>query len=244
MSEMSSIGIFAKSLDPAFIEIAGRSGLDFVIIDMEHGPVDIARVHDHVRALALTPAQSFVRVPKLDPSLIGAALDSGADGILVPNIQNAEQARQAVNAARFHPEGSRGVCRFVRAAEFGRLPGTDYFPKANRAVLACQIEGKQAVDRLDEILAVKGIDIVFIGPYDLSQSLGCPGEVDSPPVLEMVSQIARRASEKSMRVAAFSDNSKLTQTLRDCGVTMIACSVDLEIFRNGIVNLVTEHARD
>lgn len=242
MSEKPAIGIFAKTLDSAFVEIAGRSGLDFVIIDLEHGPLDLARVHDHVRALALTPAQSWVRVPKLDASIIGAALDSGADGVLVPNIQNADQARRAVAAARFHPEGSRGVCRYVRAAEFGQLPGADYFPAANRVVLACQIEGRQAVEQLDEIMNVEGIDILFIGPYDLSQSLGCPGEVDSPKVLEMVSEIARRAGERGIRVAAFSDSPKLTETLLQRGVSMMACSVDVEIFRKGVHALLAGHS--
>lgn len=242
MSEKPSIGIFAKTLDSAFIEIAGRSGLEFVIIDMEHGPLDFARVHDHVRALALTPARSFVRVPRLDAAAIGAALDSGADGVLVPNIQTAEQAQQAVHAARFHPHGARGVCRYVRAAEFGAMPGAEYFPNANQAKLACQIEGRQAVDQLDEILKVEGIDILFIGPYDLSQSLGCPGEVDSPQVLEMVTQVALRAGGRNMLVAAFSDSPKLTQTLLNCGVTMMACSVDVGIFRKGVHELLAEHS--
>ena len=242
MSDSPSIGIFAKTLDPAFIEVAGRSGLDFVIIDMEHGPLDLARVHDHVRALALTPARSFIRVPRLDAATIGSALDSGADGVLVPNIKNAEQARAAVQAARFHPEGGRGVCRYVRAAGFGETPGADYFEAANRATLVCQIEGREAVDQLDEILDVEGIDILFIGPYDLSQSLGCPGEVGSSQVLEFVAEIATRAKKHGVRTGAFSDDPKLTQTLLECGVSMMACSVDVEIFRSGLDKLLADHS--
>ncbi len=244
MTESPSIGIFAKTLDSSMIEIAGRSGLDFVIIDMEHGPIDIARVHDHVRALALTPAQSFVRIPRLDASLIGAALDAGADGILVPNIRNAEQAQAAVQGARFHPDGARGVCRYVRAANFGQTSGADYFEAANRATLVCQIEGREAVEQLDEILDVKGIDILFIGPYDLSQSLGCPGEVASPTVLEFVAEIATRAKKRGIRTGAFSDDPKLTRTLLDCGVSMMACSVDVDVFRSGLANLIEAHGHD
>jgi len=241
LTDSRSIGIFAKTTDPAFMEIAGRSGLDFVIIDMEHGPLDLARVHDHVRALALTPARSFIRVPRLDAATIGSALDSGADGVLVPNIKNAEQARAAVHAARFHPDGGRGVCRYVRAASFGETPGADYFEAANRATLVCQIEGREAVDQLDEILDVEGIDILFIGPYDLSQSLGCPGEVGSRKVLEFVSEIATCAKERGVRTGAFSDDPKLTQTLLECGVSMMACSVDVDAFRSGLAGLIEAH---
>lgn len=241
MSDSPSIGIFAKTLDPAFIEVAGRSGLDFVIIDMEHGPIDFARVHDHVRALALTSARSFIRVPRLDAAMIGSALDSGADGVLVPNIKNAGQARAAVHAARFHPEGGRGVCRYVRAASFGKTAGADYFEGANEAILVCQIEGREAVDQLDEILDVEGIDILFIGPYDLSQSLGCPGEVGSRKVLELVAEIATRAKERDIQTGAFSDDPKLTQTLLECGVSMMACSVDVDVFRSGLASLIGAH---
>ena len=241
MSKSRQLGIFAKTTDPAFIEIAGRSGLDFVIVDMEHGPLDLARVHDHVRALKLTPAQSFIRVPRLEASVIASALDSGADGILVPNIQNAEQAHAAVHAARFHPEGGRGVCRYVRAASFGETPGADYFEAANRATLVCQIEGREAVDQLDEILDAHGIDILFIGPYDLSQSLGCPGEVGSAKVLEFVAEIATRARDRGIRTGAFSDDPHLTRTLLDCGVSMMACSVDVDVFRSGLANLLEAH---
>lgn len=237
-NEKPAIGIFAKTLDSAFIEIAGRSGLDFVIIDMEHGPLDLARVHDHVRALAPTPARSFVRVPRLDASIIGAALDSGADGVLIPNIQDPDQARQAVQAARFHPAGSRGVCRYVRAAEFGAMPGAEYFPHANQATIACQIEGRQAVDQLDQILEVEGIDIIFIGPYDLSQSLGCPGEVNSSAVLKLVAEIASRAAKRGMLVGAFSDSAELWKVLLKQGVNLIAAGVDVEIFRNSLLRMM------
>lgn len=237
-------GIFAKTLDPAFMEIAGRSGLDFVIIDMEHGPMDLTRVHDHVRALALTPAKSFIRVPRLDAAMIGSALDSGAEGVLVPNIKNAEQARAAVHAARFHPDGGRGVCRYVRAASFGETPAADYFQAANRATLVCQIEGREAVDQLDEILDVEGIDILFIGPYDLSQSLGCPGEVGSTQVLEFVAAIATRARKRGIHTGAFSDDPELTRTLLECGVSMLACSVDVDVFRSGLAGLIQAHRID
>lgn len=239
--QKKTMGIFAKTTDSAFVEIAGCSGLDFVIIDMEHGPLDLARVHDHVRALALTPARSFIRVPRLDAAMIGSALDSGAHGVLIPNIKNADQARAAVHAARFHPEGGRGVCRYVRAANFGEKPGAEYFEDANRAILVCQIEGREAVDQLDEILDVKGIDILFIGPYDLSQSLGCPGEVSSRKVLDFAAEIANRARERGIRTGAFSDDPKLTSTLLECGVSMMACSVDVDVFRSGLAGLIEAH---
>ena len=107
----TSIGIFSKTLDSAVVEAAGHSGLDFIILDMEHGPSTLPIIHNHVRAARLTSMASIVRVRENSPHMIGAVLDSGADGVQVPNISTADQAREAVKAARFYPTGTRGVCR-------------------------------------------------------------------------------------------------------------------------------------
>src|SRR6056297_2134561 len=113
------IGIFSKTTDSNFIEAAGLGGLDFIILDKEHGPLNDEIIHHHVRAATLSNLKSIVRVRECNEAEIGAALDSGASGVQVPNISSAAMAQKAIEAARFAPDGLRGVCRFVRDAEFG-----------------------------------------------------------------------------------------------------------------------------
>ncbi len=114
----------------------------------------------------------IVRVLDLRKEPIAKALDIGATGVQVPQVATPEQVRQVLRAARFAPQGQRGVCRFVRAADYSGLPREQYFQQANDALVVIQLEGKEAIGNLEAILSVGGFDIVFIGPYDLSQSLG------------------------------------------------------------------------
>lgn len=224
------VGLFSKSTDSAFVEAAGYGGMDFIILDMEHGPASLETMHHHVRAAAMAGMASVIRASGLDAHAIGSALDTGADGVQVPNINTAEQARQAVEAARFHPLGQRGVCRFVRGARFGTQPKADYFAAANEATLVLQVEGSEGVRNLDRILEVEGFDVLFVGPYDLSQSVGLPGQVDAPEVIRLIEEIARKATEKGILLGAFSDQVARSRDLLDAGFRYLAHSVDVNVF--------------
>ncbi|HAA44946.1 MAG: 2-dehydro-3-deoxyglucarate aldolase [Halomonas sp. 54_146] len=230
-------GIFSKTLDSAFVEAAGLAGLDFIILDTEHGPASLETLHHHVRAARLTPMQAIIRVKGVEPHAIGCALDTGAAGVQVPNINSAEQAREAVNAARFHPHGQRGVCRFVRAAQFGDQEKAQYFQQANQAVVILQVEGLEGVKNLDQILDVPGFDVLFVGPYDLSQSVGKPGEVDAPEVIALMREIAAKSKAKGVLLGAFCDTPENAKLLRAEGFSYIAYSVDVNIFLEAIKNL-------
>ena len=236
----AEIGLFAKGLDPAFAEAAGLGGADFVILDREHGPASLAQIHDLVRAVKAGGARAFVRVPANLPHEIGGALDSGADGVLVPNVPDAAAAQAAIEAARFHPLGKRGTCRFVRAADYGLQD--DYFAAANRATLVLQVEGREAVAQLDEILALDGFDVLFVGPYDLSQSLGVPGRIDAPDVIETISDIVARAGKAGKRVGIFCDTPDGLARWREAGIQFIACSVDVAIYREAVGRLLKGEA--
>lgn len=238
MKEASALGIFSKTTDSAFVEAAGYAGLDFIILDMEHGPISLEHLHNHVRAAEISNMASIVRVPQVDANAIGSALDAGASGVQIPNINNAQQARDAVNAARFYPKGGRGVCRFVRAAHYGTQDKSQYFQQANSKMVILQVEGVEGVENLDEILAVEGFDILFVGPYDLSQSVGKPGEVNAPEVLSLIGDIAANANEKSILLGAFCDTPENAKTLRDAGFSYIAYSVDVNIFAEAIKQLI------
>jgi 4-hydroxy-2-oxoheptanedioate aldolase len=223
-------GIFSKTIDSAFIEAAGYSGLDFIIIDTEHGTASWETIQNHVRAASLTPMSAIVRVRGLDPHAIGAALDSGAAGVQVPNITNADQAAKAVAAARFYPLGNRGVCRFVRAACYGETEKSLYFETSNDALLVLQVEGVEGAHNIESILSVPNFDVLFIGPYDLSQSAGCPGEVDSPEVLSLISSISDAATSSGKILGIFCDSPLSLSRYRSIGIPYLSYSVDVSIF--------------
>ncbi|GGY79021.1 HpcH/HpaI aldolase family protein [Marinobacter zhanjiangensis] len=224
------MGLFSKTTDSAMVEAAGLGGMDFIILDMEHGPATLETMHHHVRAARLGGVAPVIRARGIDAHAIGSALDTGAEGVQVPNINTADQAREAVAAARFHPYGQRGVCRFVRAARFGTQPKDDYFAEANEATLILQVEGTEGVRNLDEILEVEGFDVLFVGPYDLSQSVGKPGQVEAPEVIELIDEIARKAEARGILLGAFSDQLARSRDLIKGGFNYLAHSVDVNVF--------------
>ncbi|AXI03191.1 HpcH/HpaI aldolase family protein [Aquirhabdus parva] len=238
LATKSCIGIFSKTTDSAFVEAAGLGGLDFIILDTEHGPSSLETLHNHVRAAKLTPMASIIRVKGVDAHAIGSALDTGADGIQVPNIATAAQAAEVVQAARFFPIGSRGVCRFVRAAGFGTQDRTEYFAEANRKLVVLQVEGLEGIANLDEILDVVGFDILFVGPYDLSQSVGKPGEIEAPEVIELMRTIEIKAKAKGIVLGTFSDTPRRSRALKEQGFVYIAHSVDINVYSQACSDLV------
>ena len=142
-------GIFSKTSDPAFIEIMGRGGFDFVIIDLEHGPNNVRTVQNLLRAAEVTGIFPIVRVKEDNASLIGEVLDIGACGIQVPHVNNAVLAKEVIKLSRFAPLGMRGVCRFVRAADYSSVDRFRYFNEANEAIVVLQIEGLEGIENID-----------------------------------------------------------------------------------------------
>lgn len=224
------IGIFSKTTDSSFVEAAGIAGLDFIILDQEHGLVSRERLYDHIRASKLTTMKSIVRVAELNSNLIGSALDAGADGVQVPNVSTSDDAIKAIESARFFPIGMRGVCRFVKAASYGDKDRNDYFKSENDKLLILQVEGLVGIKNIDSILDLQGFDILFVGPYDLSQSLGLPGQINHPIVLEEIKKISEKAKLKGKRLGAFIDTEKGLNLMKSYGVEYLAYSVDVNIF--------------
>ena len=238
LTEQACFGIFSKTTDSNMVEAAGYAGLDFIILDMEHGPATLEIMQNHVRAALVSNMFPIIRTKGVDTHAIGSALDTGALGVQVPNVSNAAQAREAVNAARFYPKGMRGVCRFVKAANFGSLDKQVYFEQANQSLLILQVEGVEGIKNLDEILSVEGFDILFIGPYDLSQSIGKPGQVDSPEVLDLMQKIAEKALKKGIVLGAFSDSLDRNKSLKQEGFNYIAYSVDVNIYLEACQSII------
>lgn len=229
-SDQGALGPFMITSDPAFVEAAGHAGYDFVLLDMEHGPGTFENLQNLIRAANVTGVCPVVRVPRGTDIWIDRALDVGAGALLIPQIDTAEQARAVVSAAKFSPVGTRGTCRFVRSAGYGSVPGGEYFSRAQETVVIIQAEGKKAVENLDEILDVPGIDVVFVGPYDLSSSLGHVGEVDHPEVIACIQGIIEKANAKGIKLGCFADTVEGGKKWRDMGVKFIGYACDTYLF--------------
>lgn len=233
-------GPFMKTGDPAYVEIAGYAGFDFVILDMEHGPVSYENLQNLIRAAIIAGVAPIVRTPDSRGISVSKALDLGASGVQIPQVHSADEARSCVKAAKFFPLGSRGVCRFVRSAKYSYMSGKEYFVGANDCIVILQIEGEKALERLDDILDVEGIDIIFIGPYDLSQSMGLTGEVSHPAVTKKMEHIVHNARQKGVIVGTFTDTFSAAKKWKNSGVQYISYSVDVGIFMEACVDLTTK----
>ena len=231
-------GVFVKTSDPMFNEIIGISGYDYVILDTEHGPTDIENQQNNIRACELRGILPIVRVPYIDDNVIGKALDIGAMGIQISQIRCAEDVKKVIKYAKFYPEGERGVCRFVRAADYSSLNRNAFFKKENEKIIIIQLEGKEAIDNLDEILEVDGYDIIFIGPYDLSQSLGVPGQISHPKVLAAMVDIVEKAKAKNKVIGTFTDDYSMVEKWKSLGVQYISYSTDSGIFSDASKNIL------
>ena len=225
------IGPFMKSRDPAMVEIVGLSGFDFAILDMEHSALSIESVEDLIRMTEVRGIDSIVRVPEISESAISGPLDAGASGVLVPHVDTKRQAEEVVFLSKFSPLGERGMDVFARAADYSHVPKDVYLNEANRkTLLIIQIEGKKGVENLDDILSVKGLDTIFVGPYDLSQSLGVPGEIDHPRVIEKIKQVVGKVRKAGLSLGIYVDDAETAKRWIDLGVQFIALLVDMVIF--------------
>jgi len=223
-------GPFMKFTDPAAVEIMGFAGFDFVIIDAEHGPISMENAQNMIRAAETANITPIIRVGNNDEALILRALDIGAQGIEIPQINSKLQAIKAVRSVKYAPQGERGVCRYVRAANYSSINKFKYFKSANKeTMIIAHIEGVEGINNLGEILSVPDIDVIFVGPYDLSQSLGIPGEVNNPLVTEKMKEVILKCRENKVAVGTFADDVETAKSWVSLGVQYMAFSVDVGI---------------
>jgi 4-hydroxy-2-oxoheptanedioate aldolase len=220
-------GPFVRIGSPAIIEIMGHAGFDFAIIDLEHGPMSVEKAEDMVRAATCAGISPIIRVTELNQPLILRALDTGADGVQIPQINNKEAAQLAAVSARYYPHGDRGVCRCTRAAEYSHIPASEYFEMANRETLTIvHIEGIDGVKQIDKILEVPNIDVIFLGPYDLSQSVGCPGKVNDPKVVGAMEEIVAKTRAAGKYAGTYADSTQAIKHWTKRGVQYVASYID------------------
>jgi len=234
-------GPFIKSGNPAMIEILGMSGFDYVLLDMEHSPFSIEHTEHMIRAAEIGGACPFVRVSSHDESAILHPLDKGARGLLVPMVNDKATAERIVKFSKYSPMGRRGICIYSRAARFGYISKQEHFRKSNSEILiAIQIEGQEGLNNLDEILTVDGVDIIYVGPYDLSQALGIPGEVSDPRVTDKVKEIFEKARAVGRHVGIYVDDVQTAKKYRQLGLQFITLSVDVTIFSKACNQIISD----
>lgn len=217
------IGSFVYIPSPKLTEIIGLIGFDFVVIDTEHGPVDIETAEDMVRAAEWAGVTPIIRATHNTPHLILRALDTGAMGVHVPEINDIEGARALVASVKYSPEGERGLAG-VRASKYGlRGPLAEYAAAANRATMViAHIESVKAIENLDDLLSVDGIDVYFIGPTDLSNSLNIPGQTKDPRVVGLVEQAIQRINAAGKTAGTIAADPQTARRYIDLGVRYLA----------------------
>lgn len=236
------VGTFLGLPAPQVVEIAASAGLDVVVIDCEHGPFAEHEVAPLGAAGSAGGIATVVRVRSNDPSLIAVALDQGADGVLVPQISSVDGARRAIEAARFAPRGSRGLNPYVRAAGYGS--DRDWLSHANESVaVLLMVEGPEGIAALPGILALPGLDGIMVGPVDLSQALGVPGQTEHPDVVSAATRIISETSAAGLSTAVFASNPESGRRWLDLGVTMLLYSVDAGILHDGFTSALTALGR-
>jgi 4-hydroxy-2-oxoheptanedioate aldolase len=235
----SLFGPFLKIPAATPVEIVGYAGFDFCVIDLEHSPYTIERAEDLVRAAQVAGVAPVIRAFDGQPSTLVHALDTGCEGVLVPHVQSRAEAERVVQGARFYPLGERGMDPHARAARFRSVPKEVYFAQANeRTLVGAQVEGMEGVQNLDDIVDVEGIDLIFIGPYDLSQALGVPGQLDAPVVVEKIGQIVDVARARGKALGIYADNVEEARHWRDLGIQFVAVSIDVYIFLRACRSMV------
>lgn len=232
------LGPFMNCAYPAFIEICGHAGFDFAVIDLEHGPLHTLAAEDLCRAADCVGLAPVVRVRKNDGPQIQRALDIGSAGVQLPQIQTKADAEMAVQNAKYSPIGSRGLSFGTRAGVY-TAAGTNITAQLNEeSLVVIQIEGKDGIDRLPEIVTVPHIDVIFLGPYDLSQSLGIPGQVQDPRVTELMKSAAQTIRSAGKAIGTFTDNPETAKRWIDVGVQYIGLGIDVAIFLRACQSLV------
>ncbi|MBU3010339.1 aldolase [Polaribacter vadi] len=234
-------GPFCKMQDPTIIELAALSGFDFIIIDMEHGPHDVTSVQNMIRAAEAKGIVPVVRVTENNETLILRLLDIGVKCIQVPQVSTVKDAQKVVECTKFYPIGNRGMCRYVRAAEYTNVSSADYFKNSNNSIATIiHIEGLKGIENLKEIVQVEGIDIIFIGCYDLSQSCGVPGEIKHNKVIETMKKAINIAQENGKMMGTFTESFEDAKMWKEIGVQYISYAVDVGIVLDAFKKVVTQ----
>lgn len=232
------LGTHTYSASPAIVEIIGHAGFDWVLVDCEHapvGPYDTLVLENLLRAAQLSGVTPLVRLPENNETMIMKVLDSGAAGIVVPHVNDGDSARRAVRATRYPPHGTRGTCSNTRGTGYYsqiKKEGEAFWENANAKVITVVlVEEHGAIENIDDIVSVPGIDVVYIGSRDLTMSMG-ERNPESPRVREAIAHITKTVRAKGIAVGRpfwYPNLATAADLVRE-GTTFLACTSDIRIF--------------
>ena len=232
-------GTFINLGSSLTVEMAGSSGFEWVLIDVEHGAGDQESLVHQLQAVGATPAAPIVRIANNDPPRFKRVLDLGASGIMVPYVSSVAEAEQAVASMRYPPRGIRGVAKLNRGSAFGQ-EFDDYFARAHELLLTViQIETAEAVDCIDDLAAVDGVDVLFIGPLDLSVNLGIPQQFDNPRFLEARSKVSEAAQKAGKAAGILLLSPDQVEDTVEAGFTFVALGSDGGLVAAGMKQLAS-----
>jgi 4-hydroxy-2-oxoheptanedioate aldolase len=236
------IGLWTTLSSHNVIEALGNSGFDWLVLDTEHSPNELPMVHTQLAALAGRRAHPVVRPPWNDAVAIKRYLDLGAQTLLIPFIQNAEEARQAVAATRYPPKGIRGYAGAARASDFGRI--RDYPLRCEEELcVLLQVETPHALNNIAEIAAVEGVDGIFIGPGDLSASMGHVGNPKHPEVLAAIEKAILAIRECGKAAGILTSDEALARRYIELGCSFTAVGSDVGILARGAEALAAKYKK-
>lgn len=232
----TQIGLWCTLSSAYATEVSASAGVDWLMIDMEHSPGSFETVLAQLQAVAAYPVSAVVRPAWNDPVLIKQVLDIGAQTLLVPYIQSAEEARQAVAATRYPPSGIRGVSNLTRATRFGRISNLANICERELCVIV-QIESPIALDNLEEIASVDGVDGVFIGPSDLAAAMGYIGMPAHPEVAAAIENALMRLRSAGKSAGLLTTDEEFARRCIKMGATFVAVGIDIGILARGTTDL-------
>jgi 4-hydroxy-2-oxoheptanedioate aldolase len=233
----TALGIYIGDTDVAVAEMAAAAGFDYMRIDSEHALVNPSKLGDAIRVADAYGIPTLVRVSSF--AEMTKILDFGATGILVPDIRTKEDAQAAVDNCKYYPVGERGVNRSSRCVRYGAVPSDEYLKFAEENVcLAVQIESREGIENIDEILAVEGVDIVATGRQDLAQSFGVVGKPGHPDVVEAENFIIKKALEHNKYPLVTASSPKKFKELKEMGVLCMTICFDAQFIFKAFKELI------
>src|SRR4051812_24494746 len=238
-SARPQIGLWSSLSSSYTVEVIAGAGFDWILLDSEHSPADLENLLGQLQAAGPYPSHPVVRVPWNDMVTIKRILDVGAQSLLIPYVSSAEEARAAVSYTRYPPAGVRGVAGTTRATRFGRVK--DYAKRAHEEMcVLVQVETQAALDSIEAICAIDGVDGVFIGPADLHASLGRTGEIAHPEVKPLIDQAIRRIRKAGKAPGILTPNEADARRWLECGALFVAVGADVGILARGAESLAAK----
>lgn len=222
------LGTWCEIPSPEFINVLAKAGLDFVIIDMEHGAMDFEKAGKMVMAAEAEGCSSIIRVPMNNESMILRALEVACEGVIVPHIESAAERKRVVNAIKFPPVGNRSLNPYTRAGGYRSRPGFTQ-EENGKTVAAILVEGIGGIKNIKQIVDDPYLDIVYMGSYDISAALGCPGETKNPKVIATLKRLTKVITGKKKIAGCLFHNQEDLAFFKEIGVKFLCYKVDTAI---------------